>query len=437
MKIKSMVVTLCLLAISIPFNVYAEDDDLVFLRALIYVKDKASANKLAQTKAKEKNTRRVKEIKRPVTGIVYQYQVTTDLKNTYPLPDTQSMQYFSRGFDQKSEKKVRKYKAALIIDFAYPLKQWREGLQIFYRRVAELAKSEQGFIYDSETRELYTEAAWQKYRLESWHKDIPIAKLHIIIHAYQTNINVRAITLGMAKFGLPDIVVEEYARSINQGIGNLINVVAQSMVEGHFPEGDVFRIDLNQLADTPYKKELLKSLKKNATGKLAITVGDARRDEGDPDNYLLGLIFVKDKSKPLHETQEAMLTELFGSEDSITYIKHNDQILQASARAKAKLPALRQDFNNKLQPGEYIMLKAPFATHDGSNEWMWVEVFEWQGETIKGILKNEPFNVPGLKAGAEVTINQGDVFDYIRYYPDGRAEGNETGELIRKLSDSH
>ena len=64
---------------------------------------------------------------------------------------------------------------------------------------------------------------------------------------------------------------------------------------------------------------------------------------------------------------------------------------------------------------------------------MWVEVMSWRGNEIKGLLKNEPYNIPDLKGGSEVVVNEDEVFDYIRTYPDGRSEGNETAELIMKF----
>ena len=131
--------------------------------------------------------------------------------------------------------------------------------------------------------------------------------------------------------------------------------------------------------------------------------------------------------------QEALLSSLFGWEDAITPVKHNEALLAASQRAKAKLPALRKDFAAGLNPGEFIQVKAPFKTPDGGQEWMWVEITAWEGANIKGILKNEPFNIPSLHAGQIVQVKQEDVFDYIRQYPDGRQEGNETGAIIEKM----
>src|SRR6266566_4472469 len=99
-----------------------------------------------------------------------------------------------------------------------------------------------------------------------------------------------------------------------------------------------------------------------------------------------------------------------------------------------KVPVSDQkDFNAGLRPGEFIQVKVPFKTPDGGNEWMWVEITSWKGNLIRGILENDPFNVPELHAGQIVEVWQGDVFDYLRQYPDKRREGNTTGEIIRKM----
>ena len=43
---------------------------------------------------------------------------------------------------------------------------------------------------------------------------------------------------------------------------------------------------------------------------------------------------------------------MFGSEDSVVHIDHDDRALQAaSEKAKAQLPALRDAFNAGLKPG--------------------------------------------------------------------------------------
>jgi uncharacterized protein YegJ (DUF2314 family) len=61
-------------------------------------------------------------------------------------------------------------------------------------------------------------------------------------------------------------------------------------------------------------------------------------------------------------------------------------------------------------------------------------VTAWEGRTIKGLLKNEPFDIPDLHAGQVVEVDEEDVFDYIRQRPDGSREGNETAEIIARMS---
>ena len=41
-------------------------------------------------------------------------------------------------------------------------------------------------------------------------------------------------------------------------------------------------------------------------------------------------------------------------------------------------------------------MKAPFATPNGDREWMWVEISSWKDDKIKGLLENEPLNIPSL-----------------------------------------
>jgi len=127
-----------------------------------------------------------------------------------------------------------------------------------------------------------------------------------------------------------------------------------------------------------------------------------------------------------------LLSSIFGWEDQVSYVKHNQLIEEASTRAKSKLNGLKADFNLGLEPGEFIQVKAPFTTPDDGVEWMWVEVMEWKGEKIKGLLKNQPKHIAELKGGSVVTVQENEIFDYFRTYPDGRSEGNETGELILK-----
>lgn len=128
-----------------------------------------------------------------------------------------------------------------------------------------------------------------------------------------------------------------------------------------------------------------------------------------------------------------MIMSFLGGSDANKHIEHTEELLAASREARTKLPELRKAFNAGLQPGEYIEVKAPFQTLNGGDEWMWVEVTVWKGDSIKGILDNDPEEVPYLHAGQVVEVKEKDVFDYLHHYPDKHTEGNTTGQVIDKM----
>jgi len=109
-------------------------------------------------------------------------------------------------------------------------------------------------------------------------------------------------------------------------------------------------------------------------------------------------------------------------------------LLEASKRAKETTLKFKDDFNKGFPVGTALLIKFPFSNLAGENEWMWVEVIKWEGDTVTGLLQNEPQMVTNVKIGEEVTKDFDEMFDYILYHPDGTNEGNETGEIIMRNS---
>ena len=80
--------------------------------------------------------------------------------------------------------------------------------------------------------------------------------------------------------------------------------------------------------------------------------------------------------------------------------------------------------------GAHLIVKAPFKTDKGDNEWMWVEVTSWKGDRMEGILINEPFHVPTLHEGADVVVSQQTLYDYMYTRVGGESEGGETDQIL-------
>ena len=165
-----------------------------------------------------------------------------------------------------------------------------------------------------------------------------------------------------------------------------------------------------------------------------LNLKEAHLEEGDPRNRIIDLAFDRYEGNDKHAQQDAAFGWLFGWEDAVrNNVEHTDELLEESRKEKSKLPQLRKDFDAGLLPGEYILVKAPFDAPDGGREWMWVEIRKWKRHAITGVLQNQPERIPKLHDGQVVQVQEEDVFDYVRHYPDGRKDGNTTGAMIQKV----
>jgi uncharacterized protein YegJ (DUF2314 family) len=360
-------------------------------------------------------------------------QLADDVQKNYAPPTIESLKYRGVGLSSGQEKQLQKSREAIILQFGHSREHVWSSLLLATRLAEDLARKTGGLIFDQETRQVFTPEAWHKRRLDSWTGNVPELGRHFTIDLYQADEYERAITLGMAKFGLPDVVVQQLPQSSSGDVGDLINIFAQSMAEGAVvPSSGKFKIDVHSIGNEQLRNSELKSLKPHALGTACLFLKPGKREEGDPDNRLVELTAGLYSGADSLSRQDNMLSSLFGWEDVAHDVEHTPELLAESQRERAKLPVLHKDFQAGLKPGEYILVKAPFTFPDG-REWMWVEITRWSGNTIKGTLQNEPVDVPNLHVGQVVEVREDDVFDYIRYYPDKHTEGNTTGKILERL----
>lgn len=375
----------------------------------------------------------VKSIEKEPAKPVIVVRVENDPQAKYAPPNLDSLKYFGRGVSLEQAKRLQETKQVLLLDFAYPKQYVWRGMRSAIELTDAVAIATGGLIWDDETRQLFSPNEWQKQRIASWTGEIPEIAKHTTVHAYKKDQFVRAITLGLRKFGLPDVVVDQFPWGDSRGIGNMINLFDQAMAEGapiNCPGN--FDLDFRTIRDARVRDPQVRNLKSNGTGVALLALKTGVWEAGDPMNRLIEIAFDRGTGPDLHAQQEDILNKAFGSEDSVTQVRHDEKLLAASRAARSKLPKLRDDFNKGLQPNETIVVKAPFARPDGGHEYMWVEVTAWKGDEISGILDNEPSYIPTLHAGQIVSLSESKVFDYIRKRADGTVEGNETGKLIEE-----
>jgi uncharacterized protein YegJ (DUF2314 family) len=360
--------------------------------------------------------------------------VENDVSHDYTPPDLHALKYFARGLSAEQAEQVQSSRQALVLDFTHAKADVWEALRVADEVVESVARKSGGLIWDDETRLLYTPDEWRAQRIATWTTPPDLWK-HIAIHSYKNGQYVRSITLGMAKFGLPDIVVDEFSWANDRGIGNLINSFAQLMAEGaRFEKAGHYDLDLRKLRNAAARARQLKDVDKGTTPVAHLHLLKARREDGDPRNRLIEAAFDLYPGTTARERQDAMLSSLFGAKDSIAHIKPNDELREASQKAVARLPALHNAFDAGLAPGEFIDVKVPFEVAGGGREYMWVEIDSWSRDgSIRGMLRNDPEKVAGLRAGSTVEVDEDDVFDYLLHHADGSLEGNETSKIVLKL----
>jgi uncharacterized protein YegJ (DUF2314 family) len=347
--------------------------------------------------------------------------------------DEEMLRYLGRSLTPEERKSLMKARQATMLSFRMPFEQ-RHELLLAATRFAHQVASEQGaFLWDAETREYFSPKGWKELRLDGWSEGVPFVPAHIVVHVYQEGEALRLVSLGMAKFGLPDLVAEQVPQSLSEDMGRLVNSVAQLLAEGLALSADgTLDVDLAKLKDAKLKGQLEPRIQKGAARRVKLRALEARRDRGDPENPLLELGFPG--TGELHARQVAALDAVFGKRlDPTTPVAPGDPELEEVARkARARLAELRPRVEQGLRPPEVLLLKAGFKTDDGNLEFMWFEVSAWKAGSWQGTLANEPNDVSRLRMGSPVSVPEAEVVDYLYMNSAGVREGGESSLILMR-----
>lgn len=378
--------------------------------------------------------RRVEKLPDVPDGPVVQAIWIDDAPRHAPPPDREALQYLGRGLDAEQVEALGRARHALVLGFAHPRSLALAALAQADALVGSLIEDRNALPFDVEFRRVVSPQRWSSERVTAQGQARHNVMHHVAIHAYRDDPWIRAVTVGMGKFGLPDLVVDELASQTGTQISWIVNSIAQRMVEGQRPdENGWFALDLARIEHAEVRKDSLEDWKSNGSGLGRFRLVDTPPKQGDNDNALLAVRFEAYDGPDEFARQNAAVSAMFGWSDEIKRIQHDAELDAASQRARTKLPALREAIQRGLAPGEQIQVKLPFETPTGGAEWMWVEVSRWEGDTIEGVLGNEPFDIPGLHAGQRITGSAADVFDYIFLRSDGSMEGNETARIMLQM----
>lgn len=312
----------------------------------------------------------------------------------------------------------------------------------FSRLVHDVAARSGAVVWDSATMECFSPEAWKSRRLDSWTEDgLPQVSKFLVVDAYRPvpgSPMGRAITLGMRRFSIPDLVVDSVPPTHLNSVKLLLNLVAQSLVERpEIPSLDDVTFSVASIRSVSIRRSFESQLGPGATGNIRLRLVDVPAQPGDPNNAIVQLNFGHGAGRTDLERQEDLLSKFVGKSPS-TYLEPEitPEIEAASRRARDRLLLLGRDFRKHLPTGAILSAKGPFALDDGSGqEWMWIEVHNWnEAGELEGLLNNDPVHIRRFKAGARVKFPADQVFDYQILHSDGTREGKETGRLMGQQS---
>jgi uncharacterized protein YegJ (DUF2314 family) len=348
-------------------------------------------------------------------------------------PGLEELKYRGKGLTPEQQDRLQKADSLTLLTFIVPRAEISRGYRSALSVMLDLARRGDSVIYDPQDRNAYAPAAFER-QLGGWTDGVPDVADHVTLDMYRDGELVRIVSMGMEKLGLPDVAVAEVAGHDMESMSGLVILILQTMLErGGIDRPGELDLSLKTLHNAAARKRYNESLKDNAKGVATVHLAIGKAHEGDAENRLLDLVFPGDGS--LQTRQSQLLASLFGSHDQLMRANNDDAELQAaSRRARAALAKLKPKYSPKPPQLEHLMVKAPFVTRSGDNEWMWVEVVRWEGHKINGILENDPYEVENLKAGARVEVDEDSLFDYIVVHADGSKEGNETSKIIERTS---
>ena len=335
--------------------------------------------------------------------------------------------YSGKGIGDEERATISKASEVVVLDVAAPAGSGLDALRELTALASALAPTP-AVIVDGTTQQIFSAKFLAEHRVRDWLSGAPNVAEHAVVRTEPRGPSLRVVTSGMAKLGLPDLVLDGVS-PVTSHVDLLMTLVCQRLAEGAILGADGhLSIDVDEVINPAARAALKQSVRSDGTGRAVVRLVVAANDEGG-DHRLLTIDFSREPGATLQDRQAALIFRVFGRGETFA-MKADPAREAASDRARKALHGLAPAFQRGWAPGEELLVKGPFATPEGGKEYMWISVRRWEGEMLTGLLTNEPSHVEGLHQGATVSVMEASIFDYIHRFPDGGVEGGEAETLL-------
>jgi uncharacterized protein YegJ (DUF2314 family) len=342
--------------------------------------------------------------------------------------DPQLLTYFGRGVEADADK-IAKATQAIAVTVIGP----RAEVAKVHHDGADLARAAaakaKGWVLDVATMETFSRKAFDEARGGAFALDVQELT---VVHMVRGDEGVFLETRGMMRFGLPELYLPRVAQTHAEDVLLLVNATAQALVDkGQITRDGEIDVDLATLSVASWKEVAESAKPHGGSGRVTWTVTWSTGDQDeDPTASILEL--TAPGGATAEAVREALTAALGTPEDPVVNFDDDPELNAARDRARIAFAKLAPRYAKGVPEGDHLIIKAPFDTDSGGTEWMWVEVTAIDGDKISGILVNDPFDIKGLKNGAQVQAHAPDIFDYLLRKADGTEEGGETNAIMER-----
>jgi len=295
-----------------------------------------------------------------------------------------------------------------------------------------VAEKMNGYIFDELAKIAITA---KEYRTFIFSLDNSPLLKHVLVqrYAYEPG-RFRIVTLGMAKFGCPEIEMRDFPSDKAMIFNHLICAVSKKvLVRSLNRKGDIsfpsqLSLGPEYISNGPEKPIGSSDVAENSEDIVALMLEPGDMESGDPQENIVRIVPPPDFKEGMTQWAAAVSTAVVGFDVRTTIVQ--DIPLDLLERVQQSLPDFKQKFLSRKTNQEKFFVKI-FSSAKGRTlgEFLVGRVEKWTDNKIGMLLISEPHLTKGISAGTRVELNQNDVKDWIYIGSDGKIEGFFTKEI--------
>jgi hypothetical protein len=287
-----------------------------------YLPEPVGSTDAAAFQAIKRNLGRIEVTTEPISDemppVLELIEEKRPLKN-FIIPQPSYLAGLGRGLDAKQIQAIqgstRVTRMLLVTTSKDALKQNAQLVKAAH----EYATETRAAVLDITTRECFSLEAWKRLRADEWGTagEVPDMSTQVLIAAYAPHKDsnlLRAATLGMEKFALPDFCVEDFEQGESVLVTSLLELVIQLVAESpRIADSQRFAANVATVKSAKVKARLNEIVGNDGKGTatLALVYGDRHGDGSEHPMYAID--FRHGAGTTPAERRAAVLNQLWGA----------------------------------------------------------------------------------------------------------------------------